>query len=169
MQLVNLEKDPTEENPMPPNQNRNELIQILMQHIKNLDIPGKTDELKISGCRGQPAGPLRPSKTAMTFQSYNEANHAITRFIERGEGEFDKLAFALHQLQAKHVPAIAALCQNRGIDSATLDQIDQIQRSHNRLSGYGDHQYPEKIGRAILNPAAQQPLSPASIGITKFR
>ena len=62
----------------------------------------------------------------MTFQSYNEADHAITRFIERREGEFDQLAFALHQLQAKHVPAIAALCQNRGIDSATLDQIDQI-------------------------------------------
>ena len=62
----------------------------------------------------------------MTFQSYNEADHAITRFIERREGEFDQLAFALHQLQAKHVPAIAALCQNRGIDSASLDQIDQI-------------------------------------------
>ena len=54
----------------------------------------------------------------MTFQSYKEADHAITRFIRRGEGEFEQLAFALHQLQAKHVPAIAALCQNRGIDSA---------------------------------------------------
>ena len=35
MQLVNLEKDPAEENPMPPNTKvGNELIQILMQHIQ---------------------------------------------------------------------------------------------------------------------------------------
>ena len=106
----------------------------------------------------------------MTFQSYNEANHAITRFIERGEGEFDQLAFALHQLQAKHVPAIAALCQNRGIDSATLDQIDQIPAiPTTAFRDMAITSIRKKIGRAILNPAAQQPLSPASIGITKFR
>ena len=62
----------------------------------------------------------------MTFQSYNEADHAITRFIEKGDGDFETLALALHDLQVRHVPAIAALCQNRDITPSSIRQTHQI-------------------------------------------
>lgn len=62
----------------------------------------------------------------MTFQSYNEADRSITRFIEQGDGDFETLALALHDLQARYVPAIAALCQNRGITPGSNHQIHQI-------------------------------------------
>ena len=62
----------------------------------------------------------------MTFQSYNEADHAITRFIEKGDGDFETLALALHDLQVRHVPAIGALCRNRDITPSSIQQTHQI-------------------------------------------
>ena len=62
----------------------------------------------------------------MKFQSYNEADHTITRFIEQGDGDFQALALALHDLQVRHVPAIAALCQSRDITPSSIQQTHQI-------------------------------------------
>ena len=62
----------------------------------------------------------------MTFKSYNEADHVITRFIEKGDGDFETLALALHDLQVRHVPAIAALCQKRDITPSSIRQTHQI-------------------------------------------